>query len=59
MAETMNSGINFAIEEMKGAMESAAIVMGQHLEPTVRNVTKVIGGLFDWFTSLPEPHGFS
>lgn len=55
MAETMNSGLAGAIEEMQGALESAAIAISETLGPKIQDLALWIGDLVDSFNELtPE-----
>lgn len=44
-----------AIEEAKGAAETAAIALGGALAPTITKVAKGAQSLFGWFGNLPGP----
>ena len=52
MAETMNSGLGGALEEMSGALETAAIVVGDALAPTISALAGKIQKLAQWFNNL-------
>ena len=52
MAETMNSGLAGAVENLKGAMESAGIAIGTALTPTIERLADWITSLVDKFNSL-------
>ena len=52
MAEARMRGSKGAIEEMSGSLDTAAVQMGQGLEPTVIRGAKAIEGLANWFTGL-------
>lgn len=55
MAKTMQDNMNSSLEQMMGALESAAIVVQKILAPAVRRVADSISGLVDKFVSAPEP----
>lgn len=55
MAKTMQDNMNSSLEQMMGALESAAIVVQKILAPAVRKVADSISGLVDKFVSAPEP----
>ena len=55
MAKTMQDNMNSSLEQMMGALESAAIVVQKILSPAVRKVADSISGLVDKFVSAPEP----
>lgn len=55
MARTMQDNMNSSLEQMMGALESAAIVIQKILAPAVRKVADSISGLVDKFVSAPEP----
>lgn len=55
MAETMMDNLPGAIEQLKGALESAAIGIGSNLVPVIRLLVDMLTGLVDRFNALPEP----
>lgn len=55
MAKTMQGNMNSSLEQMMGALESAAIVVQKVLAPAVRKVADAVSGLVDKFVSAPEP----
>ncbi|MFK4949916.1 phage tail tape measure protein [Lactococcus petauri] len=55
MAKTMQDNMNSSLEQMMGALESAAIVIQKILAPAVKKVADSISGLVDKFVSAPEP----
>ena len=55
MARTMQDNMNSSLEQMMGALESAAIVVQKVLAPAVRKVADAVSGLVDKFVSAPEP----
>ncbi|HEY8394934.1 MAG TPA: phage tail tape measure protein, partial [Thermaerobacter sp.] len=55
MAETMMDNLPGAIEQLKGALESAAIGIGSNLVPTIRLLVDMLTALVDRFNALPEP----
>lgn len=55
MARTMQDNMKSSLEQMMGALESAAIVVQKILAPAVRKVADSISGLVDKFVSAPEP----
>ena len=55
MAKTMQDNMNSSLEQMMGALESAAIVVQKVLAPAVRKVADAVSGLVDKFVSAPEP----
>ena len=52
MAETMNSGLAGAVENLSGALESAGIAIGTALTPFIEDLTDWITKLVDKFNSL-------
>ncbi|EGP4846812.1 phage tail tape measure protein, partial [Enterococcus faecium] len=54
MARTMQDNMNFSIEQMFGAFESAAIVIQKILAPSIKKVADAISGLVEKFVSAPE-----
>ncbi|EGP5695713.1 phage tail tape measure protein [Enterococcus faecium] len=54
MARTMQDNANSSIEQMMGALESAAIVIQKILAPSIRKVADAISGLVETFVSAPE-----
>lgn len=54
MARTMQDNANSSIEQMMGALESAAIVIQKILAPFIRKVADAISGLVEKFVSAPE-----
>jgi TP901 family phage tail tape measure protein len=62
MAGTLNSGLNGALEKMKGSIETAGIAIGEALAPTLITVAGLIEAAANkaaefvkWFGTLPEP----
>ncbi|PZN07689.1 MAG: phage tail tape measure protein [Bacillota bacterium] len=55
MAETMMDNLPGAVEQLMGALESAAIKIGDHLVPTVQRLTGLVTGLVERFNALPAP----
>ncbi len=55
MAKTMQDNMNSSLEQMMGALESAAIVVQKILAPAVKKVADAVSGLVDKFVSAPEP----
>lgn len=55
MADTMNSGLAGAFEELSGKLETAGIIIGEKLAPHIENLSNWIGSLIDKFNALsPE-----
>ncbi len=54
MANQMNDNLFGAVEQLKGAVETAAISIGDQLTPAVRGVTEFLTGLTDAFNALPD-----
>lgn len=54
LANARMSGTAGAIEGLKGSVESAAIVIGQALAPTIQKIAGVIQELVNRFAALPE-----
>lgn len=52
MADTINSGLAGAVEQLKGSLESAAIVISETLAPMIQNLAIYIAGLVDAFNTL-------
>lgn len=54
MAETMMDNLPGAIEQMKGAIESLMIKLGEALVPTIRKITEFITSLVEKLNSLSD-----
>ena len=54
MASTMMDNTSGAIEQLKGALESAAIIIGEKLSPYIRRLAEFITGLVEKFSSLSD-----
>lgn len=58
-ADMMMAGIGGALEEMSGAFESAAILIGDQLTPYIQKFAEKVSELVDKFNALsPEAHKF-
>lgn len=63
MADTLNSGMKGAFEQLRGSVETVAISFGQVLEPIVVRGANLLQGFVDnviapavkWFGELPAP----
>lgn len=55
MADTLNSGLGGALDEMKSALENAGIAAGEALAPIIKDLAKVITELARRFSEL-SPH---
>ncbi len=55
MARTMQDNMNSSLEQMMGALESAAIVIQKVMAPAVRKIADAVSGMVDMFVSAPEP----
>nr|UKS68861.1 phage tail tape measure protein [Lactococcus garvieae] len=55
MARTMQDNMNSSLEQMMGALESAAIVIQKVIAPYVRKFADAVAGLVEKFVSAPEP----
>src|SRR4029434_5456740 len=63
MAETLNTGVKGALDQLKGSIETAGIALGTTLEPLVLSLleagTKLVNNFLlpaiEWFGNLPEP----
>lgn len=55
MARTMQDNMNSSLEQMMGALESAAIVIQKVIAPYVRKFADTVAGLVEKFVSAPEP----
>ncbi|WP_307984106.1 phage tail tape measure protein [uncultured Lactococcus sp.] len=55
MARTMQDNMNSSLEQMMGALESAAIVIQKIIAPYVRKFADAVAGLVEKFVSAPEP----
>lgn len=55
MADTINAGLPGAIEEMKGALETAGITIKDILEDRLESAANTIANLARKFIELPEP----
>lgn len=53
MAQAQMQGLNGAIENLKGSLETAAVHLGHALAPAVETVATAVGGLADQFAALP------
>lgn len=54
MADTMMDNTAGAVEQLKGALESAGILIGEKLTPYIRDLAEWITGLVEKFNSLSE-----
>lgn len=54
MADIMMDNTKGAIEQLKGALESAGILIGERLTPYIRQLAEWITGLVEKFNSLTE-----
>lgn len=54
MARTMQDNMNSSLEQMMGALESAAIVIQKVIAPYVRKFADTVAGLVEKFVSAPE-----
>ncbi len=52
MASARMEGLAGALESLKGSLETAALMIGEALKPTVIAVSDKIKGLVDWFSQL-------
>ncbi|OCL45732.1 phage tail tape measure protein, partial [Streptococcus agalactiae] len=52
MANTMNSGLKGAIEQLKGSLETAGITIGGILNPMLQGIIGKIQAVIDWFNKL-------
>jgi TP901 family phage tail tape measure protein len=52
MAAARNSGLAGALEALKGSMETAALVIGETLAPTIKTVAGALQDFFNGFTKL-------
>lgn len=52
MAAARNSGLAGALEALRGSMETAALVIGEQLAPTIKTVAGVLQRFFNNFTNL-------
>lgn len=55
MADTMTNNLAGALEQLKGALESAFIAIGTALTPAIQTIVGHIQNLVNWFNQLPEP----
>lgn len=55
MADTMTNNLAGALEELKGALESAFITIGTALTPAIQWVVQHLQSLVEWFNQLPAP----
>lgn len=53
LADARMKGMAGAVEQMRGAMETAALTIGEALAPTIVKVADFIGMLAEKFTTLP------
>jgi TP901 family phage tail tape measure protein len=54
-AEKMKQGWNYAVEELKGALNSLQISMGKELVPTLQTVAGALKLITDGFNHVPGP----
>jgi hypothetical protein len=52
MADARMSGLSGALESLKGSMETAALVIGEQLAPTIMRVAEGLQKFFNGFTKL-------
>lgn len=52
MAAARNSGLAGALEALRGSMETAALVIGERLAPTIKTVAGALQNFFNGFTNL-------
>lgn len=52
-ADTVNSGIGGALEELSGAFDSAKIAIGDALAPAISALADGLATLVNWFNQLP------
>lgn len=55
MARTMQDNANSSIEQMMGALESAAIVIQKIIAPAIRTVADAVASVAEAFVNAPEP----
>ncbi|EJC3745535.1 phage tail tape measure protein [Enterococcus faecium] len=55
MARTMQDNANSSIEQMLGALESAAIVIQEIIAPAIRTVADAVASVAEAFVNAPEP----
>lgn len=55
MASIMTDNLAGAWEQLKGAVESRLIRLGDALAPAIRQVTEALTRLVEWFNNLPGP----
>lgn len=54
MAATMMDNTSGSFEQLKGALESAAIVIGERLSPYIRQLAEFITGLVEKFSNMSD-----
>lgn len=54
MAATMQDNLKGSIEAMKGSIETAAIKIGDVLAPMIKEASKWLADLVNWFSALPK-----
>jgi TP901 family phage tail tape measure protein len=52
MAAARNSGLSGSLEKLKGSMETAALVIGEVLAPTIMRVAEALQNFFNGFAKL-------
>jgi len=52
MAAARNSGLSGSLEKLKGSMETAALVIGEQLAPTIMRVAEALQNFFNGFAKL-------
>ena len=55
MAKGMTDNLAGALEEMRGALESTMISIGDALAPAIRTIAEVLKGVIEAFNKLSEP----
>ncbi|OTO29395.1 hypothetical protein A5816_001682 [Enterococcus sp. 3G1_DIV0629] len=55
MARTMQDNANSSVEQMLGALESAAIVIQEIIAPAIRTVADAVASVAEAFVNAPEP----
>jgi len=55
MADGLNRGVNFAVQQFLGSVETLAIKIGHDLEPVILSFLEAATGLANAFLAFPEP----
>ncbi|WP_051577824.1 phage tail tape measure protein [Sporolactobacillus terrae] len=58
-AKQMKNNLKGSVDQLQGAVESAAITVGENLTPTIQDMTKKVQAAVEWYNNLsPEMQQF-